>query len=172
MKYLIILIALFIASPSIADDDDGGAPPVIDVTVNVSTGAAEFIGFTVGTIDGGQGIVAMNALCQLEFGVDARFCTSEEYFTSASAAEPLARAWLHPTIVAATGTGTTNRQVVDFSGLPSLPVGSNPFAGLSCNGWQAVTRDNGLALEALAAGKPVRSFCGDVNAVTCCAPAE
>lgn len=173
MKSLIILFALLIASPAIADDDDdGGAPaPVVNVTVNVSGGDSEFVGFTLGTITGGEGIVAMNAVCQLEFGTDARLCTSEEYFTSASAAEPLARAWLHPTVVGNTATGLSNRQLLDFSGLGASRFGSSNFPSLSCNGWQS-TSNSALTLEALQGGKPLLGSCADSNAVTCCAPAE
>lgn len=169
---LAIISTFVLTTPSMADDDDGAPPaPVVNVTVNVSTGASEFAGFSIGTITGGEGIVAMDAVCQLEFGPEARLCTSEEYFTSATAAEPVSRAWLHPTVVGNTATGLSNRQLLDFSGLGATRFGSNNFPSLSCNGWQSLS-NSALALEGLAGGKPVLASCADTNTVTCCAPTE
>lgn len=163
MKKLIVAFAFLITVPAIADDE----PPIVNVEVNVSTGANQFVGFSIGTISGSQGIVSMHALCQLDFGPDARMCISEEYFTSATAAEPLSRAWLHPTIVGNSLPSTSSSGLTDFSG-----VSSERFRTLNCNGWQRGATDLGLALEALSAGKPVFNSCADPIAVTCCAPAE
>ena len=37
------------------------------------------------TIDGGQGLLAMHALCQDDFTLDARMCTSKEFWLSPNA---------------------------------------------------------------------------------------
>ena len=59
-----------------------------------------FIGFTgdatnalPDTIDSGQGMLAMHALCQDDFGENARMCTSEEFWLSPNAAAA-ANSWL------------------------------------------------------------------------------
>lgn len=51
-----------------------------------ASGVFRFIGFTddatnalPDTIDGGQGMLAMHALCQDDFGVNARMCTSKDF---------------------------------------------------------------------------------------------
>ena len=52
------------------------------------------------TIDGGQGMLAMHALCRDDFGENARMCTSEEFWLSPNAEAPLVlNSWLHPTRV-------------------------------------------------------------------------
>ena len=70
--------------------DGAGAP---------GAGVYQFVGFTddvptaSDTISGGQGMLAMNALCQDDFGENARMCTSEEFWLSPKAAAA-ADSWL------------------------------------------------------------------------------
>ncbi len=61
-----------------------------------------FVGFTddapgalPDTIDGGQGMLAMHALCQDDFGAGSRMCTSKEFWLSPNAEAPTVNSWLH-----------------------------------------------------------------------------
>ena len=42
-----------------------------------------FIGFSTVTIAGDQGMIAMHALCQDDFGLNSKMCTSEEFWREA-----------------------------------------------------------------------------------------
>jgi len=103
-----------------------------------------FVGFSTGTIDGIQGMIAMHAKCQEDFGASARMCTGEEFWLSPSATAPAAIAWVHS---------------VDFIGLSQ---GSS-----SCNGWTS-TGDNGQVVTT--SGKPSALACNVARPVTCCVP--
>ena len=78
---------------------DGGEPPP-----PAPSNEFRFIGFTdtddvTHTIDGGQGMLAMHALCQDDFGPDARMCTDKEFWLSPNAEAPaFASSWLHPVL--------------------------------------------------------------------------
>ena len=79
------------------DHCGGGEPPA-------ASNEFRFIGFTDTddvnhTIDGGQGMLAMHALCQDDFGPDARMCTDKEFWLSPNAEAPaFASSWLHPVL--------------------------------------------------------------------------
>ena len=111
------------------------------------------------TIAGDQGMILMHALCQDDFGLDSRMCTSEEFWLSPNAEALTADAWLHPTLE---GGGK-----IDFSGI------DHP-ASLSCNGWTSIEATN-FGLVVTTAGK-TRNALGCDNArsrpVTCCEPIQ
>ncbi len=72
-----------------------------------SSGPYVFIGFSSGTTKGGAGYPGMNALCQDDFGDDARMATTLEYIVSPDASAPGATtAWIDP--VGSTGSTTCN----------------------------------------------------------------
>ena len=104
----------------------------------------QFVGFSTGTIDGVQGMIAMHAKCQEDFGASARMCTGEEFWLSPNATAPAAIAWVHS---------------VGFIGLSQ--------GRSSCNGWTS-TGDNGQGVTT--SGKPSGLLCDVARPVTCCAP--
>ena len=120
-----------------------------------------FVGFTDDTadagldvIDGGQGMLAMHALCQDEFSLDARMCTSKEFWLSPNAEAPsFADAWLH-----SDRQGSSN----DFTGI---------VINFNCLGWSASGFSTGYGVTT--AGKPAIGLsCAIDRPVTCCAPAQ
>jgi len=59
----------------------------------------EFVGFTdevTGTVDGTVGFNVIHAACQAEFGLNARFGTSMEYYLKVGHSAPSVAAWVHP----------------------------------------------------------------------------
>ena len=48
-------------------------------------------------------MIAMHALCQLDFGLDARMCTDEEFWLSPNAEAPMNDAWIHNTLTTING---------------------------------------------------------------------
>ena len=91
-----------------------------------------FIGFTgdatnalPDTIDSGQGMLAMHALCQDDFGENARMCTSEEFWLSPNAAAA-ANSWLLKHCTSwATASSTIWGLVVKPDGKPSKGMGED-----------------------------------------------
>ncbi len=116
-----------------------------------------FVGFTddatnalPDTIDGLQGMLAMHALCQDDFGPNARMCTSEEFWLSPNAEAPLADAWFH---------SASQYLNIDFTGFGN--------ANANCGGW--IGPFNGLGYVVTTDGKVGRPQCGTLRPVTCCA---
>jgi hypothetical protein len=138
---------------------DGGEPPA-------PSNEFRFIGFTndatnalADTIDGGQGMLAMHALCQDDFGPDARLCTSEEFWLSPNAEAPTVNSWLH-----SVGPGGTS----DFM--------ASSITRKSCQGW-ATSSDQGTGMVVKPDGKPefsslLHAGCDVARPVTCCAPLQ
>ena len=124
-----------------------------------------FIGYTddatntlPDAIDGGQGLLAMHALCQDDFGPEARTCTSREFWLSPNAEahqDDLIYTWLHPDRV-------TNN--LDFSGVVTASDSS------SCSAWTR-PEDNIRALS-VNQGKSRLAACDILRPVTCCAPVQ
>ena len=91
-----------------------------------------FIGFTgdatnalPDTIDSGQGMLAMHALCQDDFGENARMCTSEEFWLSPNATAA-ANSWLLKHCTSwATASSTIWGLVVKPDGKPSKGMGED-----------------------------------------------
>ncbi len=89
-----------------------------------------FIGFTgdatnalPDTIDSGQGMLAMHALCRDDFGENARMCTSEEFWLSPNATAA-ANSWLLKHCTSwATASSTIWGLVVKPEGKPSKGMG-------------------------------------------------
>lgn len=109
-----------------------------------------FVGFTTTTIDGGQGMLQMHALCQIDHGPSARMCTSKEFWLSPKAIAPTASAaWLHPT--------SFNDTLGDFS-----------LADRACFGWTGVTSPSASGLIVAITGKPSFASCDSQLLVTCC----
>lgn len=94
-----------------------GAGPPTGLNVNVvNTGVYQFVGFSTETTNGDAGgIGGMHALCQQDYGPDARMVTTKELLLSPGvpAVDGAGDAWVQPTIV--TTVGTTH---YDYSGTP------------------------------------------------------
>lgn len=132
---------------------DGGQPPPANADAPY-----RFVGFTTGTTNGGAGYIGLYALCQADYGPDAKACTSNEYLRSVNATGPANAAWLLPTVVG----GSFNEGGFDYSG-----VGVE-----TCGGWNRVSGgDFGLSVLGPQGGLG-RSACSSVLPVTCCALAE
>jgi hypothetical protein len=110
----------------------------------------KFVGFSTGSINGGQGMLQMHAVCQVDYGSSARMCTSKEFWLSPNATAPTTNpAWLHPS----TSDGN------DFSA-----------PGGSCVAWTDGT-SNAVGLVVGTSGKPEFSHrCDFQGLVTCCVP--
>ncbi len=130
---------------------DGGEPPP-----PAPSNEFRFIGFTdtddvTHTIDGGQGMLAMHALCQDDFGPDARMCTDKEFWLSPNAEAPaFASSWLHPVL----GSSDFLRHTSGNCGAWSSP--------LSTARGRVIKPD----------GKPNKVSCDIARPVTCCAPIQ
>ncbi len=109
------------------------------------------------TIDGGQGMLDMHALCQDDFGPNSRMCTSEEFWQSPNAEAPAADAWLHFTYV---GSGS------DFSG---IEVSAST---LSCNAWTIMSAGNSGMVVTTAGKSATVLGCDTPRPVTCCEPIQ
>ncbi len=117
-----------------------------------------FVGFTdeatnafPDTTDGGQGMLAMHALCQDDFGPDARMCTDKEFWLSPNAEAPaFASSWLHPVL----GSSDFLRHTSGNCGAWSSP--------LSTARGRVIKPD----------GKPNKVSCGIARPVTCCTPIQ
>ncbi len=100
---------LVLGSGSAMAQQSQGEPPFPP-----GAGVDQFVGFTddvptaTDTINGGQGMLAMHALCHDDFGPDARMCTSKEFWLSPNAEAPGASAWMH-----AVGSGSFSRHSPD-----------------------------------------------------------
>ncbi len=123
-----------------------------------------FVGFTDeafngldDTINGGQGMIAMHAFCQDDFGPDARMCTSKEFWLSPNAEAPSADAWLHTKPFQTTAFSPT-----DFTGF------ANPIE--NCRGWTITAA--GAAAIVTTDGKPAIEGCNLARPVTCCEPIQ
>ena len=125
-----------------------------------------FIGFThthdaFHTIAGDQGMILMHALCQDDFGLDSRMCTSEEFWLSPNAEAPAAPAagaadaWLH-----------IQSLTVDFAGLAQNPPADG---SINCRGW---TNLDTVTVVVTTDGKPNLATCNVTRPVTCCAPIQ
>lgn len=115
-----------------------------------------FVGFSTATTNGAVGFVGLHALCQADFGSQARACTSEEYIRSPHAEAPATGAWLLPSV--AGGSNTTGG--IDFSGQTVA----------NCRGWTEVSGNLGLSVREQ--GGIDVSGCSSSLAVTCCAPEQ
>jgi len=129
-----------------------------DGTGAPGSGVFQFVGFTddvdnglADTIDGGQGMLEMNALCRDDFGPEARMCLDREFWLSPNAEAPATDdAWLHVAVNQSfTGSSPTN----------------------SCGGWSS-SNSSGVGSTVLTTGLPARSTCNTFRPITCCAPAQ
>lgn len=133
------------------------APPAQakkEVVVVVNNGVYQFVGYSDGTTDGGQGFIHMHRLCQADFGDTARMCTTEEFFNSPNAADPVEGnaptegAWIHPIPVSVSIWDEQHR--------------------LACVGWSNTSFSTGSAV--LSEGRISESIqCNSDLTVTCCA---
>ena len=82
------LLSVVVASTALAKPPAGDPPPTSHIY--------RFAGFSTGTENGGAGIPAMHATCQVDFGDSARMCTLEEYFLSPNAEQTDPPAWVQP----------------------------------------------------------------------------
>ena len=120
--------------------------------------AYRFVGFSSGATNGGAGYAGMYALCQADFGSNARTCTTQEYILSPNAGAPERFAWISGVIVAVTDQG----RPIDVSG-----VRAN---FLACEGWTNSVNLTGMGVNAQ--GGLLILQCQSSYPVTCCAPPE
>ena len=124
-----------------------------------ASGVIQFVGFTddvtnalADTINGGQGMLEMNALCQDDFGPEARMCLDREFWLSPNAEAPTtSAAWLHETV------GTTNTGFIGIG------------RSTSCAGWSSGVTGSVVTATGLADNN---ASCVILRPVTCCAPAQ
>ena len=116
-----------------------------------------FADFSSAMVLGGVGFPSMHAACQLDFGPDARMCTSKEFWLSPNATESLTRAWLHPRIVG--------------GGNAAFEFGASDLLATCARGWRDSTNNN-RGLTVGENGHFFQDFCGTPRPVTCCAPAR
>jgi hypothetical protein len=164
LRALAMGLLVLAAAPRIALACHQGIPhgnqASCDGTGSTGSVAVQFIGYTddvmnalADTIDGGQGMLAMHALCQDDFGADARMCLDWEFWLSPNAEAPATEdAWLH---------GTSGVGPLDFIGRGT---------GQACVGWTDVTNQG---ITVTPTGLPNRfATCNGLRPVTCCAPAQ
>ena len=74
-----------------------GAMTVTSAAADSSS--VRFVGFSNQMLMGDAGIVAFHRACQAAFGLEARMCTTVEYFSSPNAAGATPTlAWIHPVV--------------------------------------------------------------------------
>jgi hypothetical protein len=125
-----------------------------------------FAGYSSDTIGSDEGMLAMHAECQADYGATARMCTSREFWLSPNAVAPADNAWLHPEIIAIDRASTINRSweyAMDFTGQRANEH------NLSCRGW-TLNNAGQKGFVVTPSGKPGSAFCGQSLRVTCCAP--
>ena len=163
---LILVVAfalgLVLSGTAFADDDDdddsedasiaGGGPP--------ST-VYRFAGYTDDeknelddTINGGQGWFAMVALCQDDFGPNARPCVGEEFWLTLDADLPNASSWLHHT----TSGGNF--------------FGGGDVGSQTCSGWTLATTARGQVVDTDGKHPPTGGSCDEARPVICCTPMQ
>jgi hypothetical protein len=157
MKRLVLLasLACVLAFPSHAAVDCNANPSHPQCSSDGGGGSAgpyRFAGFSSGTIDGGQGMLAMHGLCQIDFGAEARMCIDEEFWLSPNAEAPsTSDAWLH-----------TPRVVETFTGIDT---------NKNCKGWTGPTGYYATIVDP--GGKAALTSCsGKFLPVTCCTPLQ
>ncbi len=84
------LLSVVVASTALAKPPSEDPPPPSHIY--------RFAGFSTGVENGGAGIPAMHATCQVDFGDSARMCTLEEYFLSPNAEQTDPNAWVQPSV--------------------------------------------------------------------------
>ena len=139
---------------------------LLSIAIPVSTSADElyrFVGFSTGQTNGAGGYGSRYALCQKDFGPEARMCTSQEFILSpkASAAPSPSGAWLNPVIVSSVPNVDAEQLSVDYSGQYAN------WMDLSCQQWHT---DTGRGLYVTDNGAVRLSYCNVERVVTCCAP--
>jgi len=153
-------------------------PLPVTGTVNDST-VYRFVGYSRGTTTGAAGgPLGMHAICQASFGLDARMCTTEEFWktppTGITLEDPIS-AWIQPVIIATyfDPTGPQGSQViyVEYSGIRAkAETGSAPTRYFSCGQW---SNDDVQGLTVTSAGRVGIGACnpGEPQPVSCCRPA-
>ena len=147
--------------------------------VNVST-EYQLAGYSTGTTNGSAGGVGgMHALCQSDFGEQARMCTTKEWWTSPNAGPPPqgARTWVSPSPV-----GTHAIPDADYMSGDALLSGWTDWTGYqltqrltsiarppTCLQW---TQSAGSLNGSVVTEQGAIEFdgCFETNRVTCCTP--
>ena len=135
----LVLLSVAVASTALAKPPAGDPPPPSHIY--------RFAGFSTGTENGGAGIPAMHATCQVDFGDSARMCTLEEYFLSPNAELTDQNAWVQ-------------ENAADFW-----------WRGNNCSSWSR----HDLTGSTIGQGiqkMPIMSSCGSPRPITCCTPLQ
>jgi hypothetical protein len=129
--------------------NDAASP--VPVTVQ-SLDAPQFVGFTIATFDGAQGMATYTNACNQDYA-GSYMCTSEEFLNSSTYPATSGGGWIRPTYVPSAATQ-------DMSGASAKACG-----GWSVSGNASFPRD-GLYVDF--SGKFSGSTCHTVKAVACC----
>ncbi len=116
----------------------------------------QYLGNTPTTLDGGQGIRAMNELCQASFS-GSRMCTTEEYANTITfPAAELDDAWIRPVIVG-----------LDASSAMDTISGQSSSYGLACAGWSSLM-PSAKGMVVSGSGEMTTNSCASPVKVSCC----
>jgi hypothetical protein len=154
-----------------------GAPPEIALTLPTEY---QFAGYTEATTSGNAGgVFGMHALCQQEFGPEARMCTTKEWWESSNNGpppmEPPKSAWVHSTVITSNITSTGALVLMDITNTGiyvSDPL--FPQERLTCDHWTSEGNNRqGTILKLLDDVQQIfQQDCITMNRVTCCTPAS
>jgi hypothetical protein len=180
--WMINVLAMFVCATAVS----GASPKQVEVTnnslsVNVSS-EYKFAGYTEQKTSGDtNGYAGMNAICQAEFGENARMCTTKEWFntkvTVPNRQESL-NAWLKPTPVATVYNPNQGETLyMDWIGAELILTGFGGYPlSATCEGWFT---DGGTRGYVVIEGSPTPASshvttinCSSIIHVTCCAPAQ
>jgi hypothetical protein len=155
-------------------------PLPVTGTVNDST-VYRFVGYSHGTTTGDAGgPIGMHSICQASFGLDARMCTTEEFWKTPprrTTLEDSTRGWIQPVIIATyfdpTGPEGSQQIYVEYSGIRARAEnGSAPTRYFSCGQW---SNDNVQGLTVTSSGRVGTGDCTPEDGpqhVSCCRPAR
>ena len=132
--------------------DLDGRVTALEGNGNGQGGPLVFVGYSMETVTGHEGIVGLTQACHGDFGTTSRVCTSKEFILSSDIEAPASDAWVNPYFI---------ENEIDFSGQDGPPNGS-------CNSWGA---GGNLGLAIRSNGAFVQATCDNSRSVTCCAPA-
>jgi len=136
-----------------------------------------YVGFTTATTTGAAGgEVAMNYMCQHQYGETAHICTAGGYFATSGSSTPVTDKWLEPSVGNCVGVGTSLSTTGVLCQIPTLNNGAfTDPAGFvqSCENWTSQSAsDFGTAAEAATHtnGHLEMISCNTALHVACCGP--
>jgi hypothetical protein len=122
-----------------------------------------FVGFSSGTTDATAGLFGMNAICQADYGPEARMAKSDEVAEENSIPTlTTTAAWVRPVLILAASTGSSGGfRIWDYSGY------STGSADVTCQNWSTTS---GSALSIKSGGWFWTTGCNESMQVACSIP--